>query len=221
MIQFVIFDIDGTLLDSVSLHGRAWQDALAHYGYSVDHEAARREIGKGSDQLLPRYVPREELDRIEEELTEFRAKLFKERYLDRVKPFSDVPELFQRILDDGKKIALASSGNKDEVVKYKKIAGIKGLTHEETSADDAERSKPHPDIFHAALKRLGNPDPSTVLVIGDTPHDIEAARKAGLSTLGVTCGGWTEPELLDAGAVAVYRSPSDLLAKYDDSPLAR
>ena len=219
MIEAVIFDIDGTLLDSVDLHGRAWQDAFAHYGYRVAYEDARRQIGKGGDQLMPLFVPEDELERIKKDLEQYRSDLFKTRYLPRVRPFTDVPELFRRILDDGKKIALASSAKGDELKVYKKLAGVEDLIHEETSSDDAERSKPHPDIFEAALEKLGNPDVSRVIVIGDTPYDIEAARKAGLATIGVTCGGWTEPELKQAGCVAVYRGPADLLAKYDASAL--
>ena len=219
MIEAVIFDIDGTLIDSVDLHARAWQDALAHYGHRVPYEELRRQIGKGGDQLMPVFVPAEELAKIEKELEKFRGDLFKRNYLARVRPFTDVPELFRHIRDDGKRIALASSAKKDELKTYKTLAGIDGLVEEETSSDDADRSKPHPDIFEAALERLGKPDPARVMVVGDTPYDVEAATKAGLRTLGVTCGGWTEAELRKAGAHAVFRSPADLLAKYEESPI--
>jgi len=219
VIEAVIFDIDGTLIDSVDLHARAWQDALAHFGHKVPYEELRRQIGKGGDQLMPAFVPAEELAKIEEDLEKFRGDLFKRTYLSRVKPFTDVPELFQRLRDDGKRVALASSCKQDELKTYKRLAGIDKLVEEETSSDDADRSKPHPDIFQAALERLGKPDPARVLVVGDTPYDIEAATKAGLRTLGVTCGGWTEVELRRAGAFAVFRSPADLLAKYDESPI--
>ena len=102
-----------------------------------------------------------------------------------------------------------------------KIAGIEGLTEAETSSDDADRSKPHPDIFHAALKALGDIDPKRVIVVGDTPYDAEAAGKAGLRTVGVRCGGFPEDALRGAGCIAIYDGPTDLLKNFDASPLAR
>ena len=91
----------------------------------------------------------------------------------------------------------------------------------ESSADDAEKSKPHPDIFDATLEKLGGMNPASVLVVGDTPHDAVAASKARILTVGVLCGGFPEAELLAAGCIAIYRDPTDLLAKYNDSPLAK
>ena len=90
-----------------------------------------------------------------------------------------------------------------------------------TSADDAEKSKPHPDIFHAAMDKLAGIERDEVIVVGDTPWDAEAAGKAGLKTVGVLCGGFTEESLREAGCVAIYHTPSDLLEHYDKSPLAQ
>ncbi len=118
-------------------------------------------------------------------------------------------------------IALASSAKKDELATYKKVARIDDLLLAETSADDAEKSKPNPDIFEAAMQRLGSPDAEQVVVIGDTPHDAEAAGKAGLRTVGLLCGGWPEGPLRQAGCVATFHDPADLLAQYERSPLAR
>jgi phosphoglycolate phosphatase-like HAD superfamily hydrolase len=106
------------------------------------------------------------------------------------------------------------------LAQYKKIANIVDLLDVETSSDDAEKSKPHPDIFCAALAKLDIAQPEQVLVIGDTPYDVEAAAKAGLRTVGLLCGGWSEDELRRAGCVAVYNDPADLLARYSESPLA-
>ena len=122
---------------------------------------------------------------------------------------------------DGKQIALASSAKEDELAKYKQVAQIEDLIDEETSSDDAESSKPDPDIFQAAMKRLGGKSPEQVMVVGDTPYDAEAAAKAGLRTVGLLCGGWSEDELKQAGCIAVYKDPADLLAHYAESPLAR
>ena len=121
---------------------------------------------------------------------------------------------------DGIAIALASSAKAEELQLYKKLTGVGDLIQAETSSDDAERSKPHPDIFVAAMERLDHPDPADVLVVGDTPYDAEAAGKAGLRTIGMLCGGFSEECLRDAGCIAVYRSPADLLARYDQSALA-
>lgn len=214
----VIFDVDGTLLDSVDLHARAWADALRDFGHDVPFEAVRRQIGKGGDHLLPVFLSREEIDRVGANLEQHRGRLFKERYLPLVRPFPAVRELFQRLIADGTQIALASSAKKDELAEYEKIANIADLIDAETSSDDAESSKPDPDIFQAALARL-DVDPALTLVVGDTPYDAEAATKAGLRTIGLLCGGRTEQELRNCGCIEIYRDPVELLARYERSAL--
>ena len=221
MIRAVVFDVDGTLVDSVDLHARAWQKAFAHFGRQIPYEEVRHQIGKGGDQLLPEFFSQEELDRFGEELEKYRSELFKRDYLPRVTGFPQVRELFERVLADGKRIALASSAKKDELGVYKKIAGIEDLVEDETSADDAEKSKPHPDIFEAALEKLDGVRPQEVIVVGDTPYDAQAAGKAGLTTVGLLCGGFPEAELRAAGCVVIYRDPADLLARYEESPLGK
>jgi HAD superfamily hydrolase (TIGR01549 family) len=220
VIKAVVFDIDGTLVDSVDLHARAWQEALAHFGKQVPFEKVRYQIGKGGDQLMPIFLSKEELAKFGEELEEYRGELFKREYLPRVKPFPKVRELFERVIADGKRIALASSAKKEELAEYKRIAHIEDLIDEETSSDDAEKSKPHPDIFEAALAQLGGPNVEEVVVVGDTPYDAEAAGKAGLKTLGFLCGGFPEEDLRAAGCIRIYRDAADLLAHYEESPLA-
>lgn len=220
MLKAVIFDIDGTLIDSVDLHARAWQEALAHFGKQVEFERVRYQIGKGGDQLMPVFLSEDELERFGEELEKYRGELFKREYLSRVKGFPRVRELFERIEREGLRIALASSAKGDELKTYKKLARIEDLVEEETSSDDAEKSKPHPDIFEAALERLGDVKPSEAIVVGDTPYDAEAAGKAGLKTVGLLCGGFPEEDLRAAGCVRIYQDPADLLAHFDSSPLA-
>jgi len=219
MIEAVIFDIDGTLIDSVDLHARAWQEALRRFGHEFPFERVRHEIGKGGDQLMPTLLPADVVERRGEAIEKYRSELFKREYLSQVKPFPGVRELFERIKADGKKIALASSAKGDELAAYKKIADIEGLDDVETSSDDAEKSKPHPDIFQAAVEKLGLESSEDVVVIGDTPHDAEAATKANLRIIGVLCGGFSEDELRGAGCFAVYRDPADLLAGYSESPM--
>jgi HAD superfamily hydrolase (TIGR01549 family) len=215
MLQAVIFDVDGTLVDSVDLHAEAWRVAFEKFGKNFPFHEVRRQIGKGSDQLLPVFLSKPELDRFSEDLDQYRGELFKKEYLPHVRAFARVRELFERIKKDGKQIVLASSAKADELDVYKKIARIDDLIEGETSSDDADRSKPYPDIFQAALARLKDVAPENVVVIGDTPYDAQAASKANLTTIGLLCGGWTEEELRRAGCMAIYRDAEDLLLHYD------
>ena len=219
MIEAVIFDVDGTLVDSVNLHAKAWQVAFEKFDKEVSFEAIRRQIGKGADQLLPVFFSADELRHVRRELEEYRSELFRAEYLPQIKPFAKVRELFERIRRDGLKIALASSAKEDELHEYKKIAQIDDLIEADTSSADVGRSKPHPDIFEAAVKKLGGIDLDKIVVVGDTPHDAEAAANANMRMIGLLSGGWTEERLRQAGCIEVYRHPADLLARYDHSVL--
>jgi len=219
----VIFDVDGTLIDSVDLHATAWQRAFARFGHRIPFERIRAQIGKGGDQLLPVFLERDEIARIGDALEAYRSRLWKRSFMPHVVAFPRVRALFARLHADGVAIALASSAKEDELAFYEQVAGIGDLVQHATSADDASRSKPNPDIFEAALARLGRVarDRDRVLVVGDTPWDVEAAARAGLRTIGMLCGGFAPEDLASAGAIDVYWDPADLLASYDASPLAR
>lgn len=217
MIRAVIFDIDGTLVDSVDLHAQAWKEAFKHFGKDIPYQQVRHQIGKGGDQLMPVFFSQEELEEFGAEMEKYRGELYKRDYLPRVRAFPQVRELFQRIKADGKRIALASSAKKDELATYKKVAQIEDLVEEQTSADDAEKSKPHPDIFQAALDQLGDIAANEAIVIGDTPYDAQAAGKLKLRTLGVLCGGFPQAELDAAGCIAVYHDPADILKRYEET----
>lgn len=219
MVKAAIFDIDGTLVDSVDLHAQAWKEAFKNFGKDIPYQQIRHQIGKGGDQLMPVFFTRDELEEVGDRMEKFRGELFKREFMSRVRPFPRVRELFQRIQSDGKRIALASSAKAEELKFYKKITDIEDLVEEEASSDDAEKSKPHPDIFRAALDKLGL-EASEVIAIGDTPYDAEAAGKLKIKTIGVLCGGFPEAELRSAGGIAIYLDPADLLARYDASPLA-
>jgi HAD superfamily hydrolase (TIGR01509 family) len=221
MIKAVIFDVDGTLIDTVDLHAQAWVDALKHFGVDVPLEDMRVQIGKGGDQILHGLIPPDMLESRGEEIQQHRAMLFERDFLRQAKPFPGVRELFQRIKASGQRAVLGSSGKANEVARYKEIAGVADLIDDATSSDDAERSKPFPDIFQAALAKLDGIGSDEAMVVGDTPYDAEAARKAGLRSIGVLSGGFPEEALRSAGCIAVYTGPADLLQRYDDSPLAR
>ncbi len=218
MPQAAIFDIDGTLVDSVDLHASAWQEALMKFGHDVSFEQARSQIGKGGDKLIPVFLSEAEQAEHGEDMEEWRGKLFKSKYLPMVRPFSAVPELLRRVHDAGMKVAAASSAKQAELEIYLEIAGITDLVDEATCSEDAEQSKPAPDIFHVALHKLGI-DPSQAVAVGDTPYDAQAAGKAGIPTIGMLCGGFTEAELRKGGCVAVYPGPGALLACFSASPL--
>ncbi len=135
-----------------------------------------------------------------------------------VRPFSAVPELLRRVRDAGLKVAAASSAKKDELEVYLELIGIAGLVDVSTTSEDAERSKPAPDIFQVALKKL-RLDGGDAVAIGDTPYDAQAAGKAGIATIGMLSGGFTEDDLRKGGCIAVYPGPGALLACFDASPL--
>ncbi|MFL4991993.1 MAG: HAD family hydrolase [Microvirga sp.] len=220
MIKAVIFDIDGTLIDSVDLHAKAWVEALKHFGHEIAFQDLRSQIGKGGDQILHGLLPPEVIEQRGEEIKDFRADLFRRRYMPQVRAFPGVRELFERIRAVGQRAVLASSGNADEVEQYKEIANIADLIDSDTSSDDAERSKPFPDIFQAALAKLQGLSCDEAVVVGDTPYDAEAARRAQIKSIGVLSGGFTGQALRDAGCIAIYHGPEDLLHRYDNSPLA-
>jgi HAD superfamily hydrolase (TIGR01509 family) len=208
-------------VDSVDLHAQAWKEILKEYGKEIPYQQVRSQIGKGGDQLLPVFFSHEELEEFGKEMEERRGKLFKREFLPRVKPFPEVRELFLRLKADGKRIALGSSAKDEELEALKKIARIEDLLEAETSAEDAEESKPEPDVFLAALDKLGDLAPEEVIVVGDTPYDATAARKAKLRTLGVLCGGFSEADLDAAGCIGIYQDPADLLARYDETIIAQ
>jgi HAD superfamily hydrolase (TIGR01549 family) len=220
--EALLFDVDGTLVDSVDLHARAWQEAFEHFGKRIPFDAIRAQIGKGGDQLMKEFLKPEELKRRGKEIDTYRTGLYKRKYLKSVRGFPRVRELFQELLRRKLRVALTSSAKRDELSKYKKICEIDDLVQIETTGDDAERSKPHPDILDVALERLG---PGTakdrVYVIGDSPWDALAGTRLGVRTIGVLCGGFPEAQLMKAGCVAIYRDPADLLARLEESPIVR
>ena len=220
MIRAVIFDLDGTLVDSNELHVLAWQETFRHFGKEIPLERLREQVGKGGDQYLPEFLTEKEMREFGEQADKYRGEIFKKKYLAQVRPFPKVRELFERVRGDGKKIALASSGKDSEVNHYEKLIGIDGLSDSVTSADQVAHSKPRSDVFLAALRTLDSLPPEEAVAIGDTPYDVQAAKKIDLPIIGFLCGGFSEDVLRDEGAIAIFRDPADLLDRYYQSPLA-
>jgi HAD superfamily hydrolase (TIGR01549 family) len=217
-LRTVLLDIDGTLIDSNDAHARAWVDAFAEHGITVTYESVRRAIGMGGDKLMPIVAGLEEESPKGKLIARRRAEIFQQVWLPQLLPFSRTRELVERLGDDGFTLAVATSATEEEVRPLLRIAGVSDLIPTRTSSDDAEKSKPDPDIVKAALERTGC-SPDVTVMIGDTPYDVEAALRAGIRIVTFECGGWGRAEL--RGASEVYRDASDLLDKYDESVFFR
>ena len=214
----ILFDVDGTLVDTNDLHASAWRDTFRHFGIEVPLEEIRAQIGKGGDNLVPSLLPSvSEAQRAEME--EYRSPLFRQNYLPRTVPFPGVRALFERLAGDGVKIVLASSSHAAEVAFHLALVGCEDLVEATTTKDDVERSKPCPDIFEAALAEVAPLTADEVMVVGDSPWDVKAAAKLGISVIGFRSGGFPDEALLEARACALYDGPRHLLAEYERSPL--
>jgi len=220
MAKWLLSDIDGTLVDSNTLHAEAWRRAFEEFGIQVGMDEIWRQIGKGGDQLIPEFVPYFDRKKIEEPLKALRKSLFHKEYMPRVVAFEKSQELLKRVKSSGKKIGLATSSEEEDVATYKRIVGMEDLVEKTSSQADAAASKPDPDIFVAALRKAGI-EANQAIVLGDTPYDAEAAGKLGIRVIGLTCGGWKRDDLKDAGCSEVYKSPADLLANFNSSLLAK
>ena len=219
MIRAALFDLDGTLIDTVDLHAAAWQQAFERFGKEVSYEEVRSQIGKGGDQLIPTFLSPEENERFGAELEEYRSALYSREYLPLATAFPGARELVEQVRRAGMVVAIASSCKKAELDHNLRLVGIEELVSAALTGDDIEESKPHPDVFEAALDRVGVA-PYQSLAIGDSPYDAIAAARAGVRTIGVLCGGFPRETLLDAGCIALYDGPADLLASFDTSPLS-
>ncbi|HEY9137495.1 MAG TPA: HAD family hydrolase [Terriglobus sp.] len=219
-LKAVLLDIDGTLIDSNSFHAESWVRTLNHFGFTATFEAVVKQIGKGGEYLLPVFVPQDSLKTMEKAINAYRKRLFHREYIDRIVPFADARRLLEQMHTRGLRIAVATSSEKDDLEAFKTLLKIHDLVEEDVTADDADRPKPEPDIFQAALKTLGV-DAADALALGDTPWDVEAARKAGVRTVVVQSGGWSKEELEKAGAIAVYVDVADIVRNFDASPFAK
>ncbi len=215
----VIFDIDGTLVNSNDAHASAWIDALKEFGFlEVTFDSVRKMIGMGGDKILPDATGLSEEDERGKKLLDRRKQIFMESYLPTLRPFPSSRALVQRIKQEGMLAVVASSANKKELTPLLRVAMVDDLMDAITSSDDAEDSKPDPDIVQAAVAKT-NLAAAQLIMIGDTPYDIEAANGAGVPIIAVRCGGWDDRDL--KGAVAVYDDPADILQNFDTSHLAR
>jgi HAD superfamily hydrolase (TIGR01509 family) len=216
-VRAAVLDIDGTLIDSNDAHAQAWVDVGKEMGYDIDFAHVRSLIGKGGDKVLPEITGLKDESDEAEKLKKRRGEIFQQRYLPKLKPFPRARELLERFQAEGLTLVVATSASKDDMGKLLEKAGVKDLIEEKTSQSDVEASKPDPDVIEAAVEKAGC-KPAEAVMLGDTPYDVEASRRAGVPCVALRCGGWGDEDLSDA--VAIYDDPADLLANYDRSPFA-
>ncbi len=216
MTRAVLFDVDGTLIDSNDQHARAWVAALAEHGHEVPFERVRPLIGMGGDKVLPELVPGLEEDSPEgKAIGESRKRIFKERELDTIPPTRGARALLEAVRAQGVRVVVATSAKKSELDGLLARGDLGPLVDVAATGDDATDSKPDPDIVGAALKK-GGITASDAVMVGDTQYDIEAAHRAGVECVALRCGGNDPATLREADAV--YADPSELIAGLDRPP---
>jgi phosphoglycolate phosphatase-like HAD superfamily hydrolase len=211
----VLLDIDGTLVDSNGAHAAAWSDAFAAHGRHHPPEQIRPLVGKGGDKLLRELASLDDESGEGKEISEARTEIFRSRYLPTLMPTPGAAEFVEWLIRSPLTVIVATSAKQDEVKGLLTVCGGQALLKDATTSDDAERSKPDPDILTAALKKCGSP-PDRAIMIGDTPYDIEAASRTGIATIAFRSGGWHDAKL--RGAIAIFDDPRELLARLGESP---
>ncbi len=208
----VVLDVDGTLVDSVYQHTLAWSRAFQLAGHSVETWRIHRHIGMGGDKLVAAVAG----EAVEETSGDRIREVWEQEYdaiIGDVGLLDDARELLVALRDRDLRIGLASSSIPKHAEYAFTLLDAKRIADLTTTSEDAEESKPDEELVAVALKRLGT---TNAVLIGDAVWDVEAASRAGLPTIGLRSGGYGRQELLDAGAVAVYEGPGDLLAHLDD-----
>lgn len=210
----LVLDVDGTLLDTVYLHVIAWWEAFRDGGYEVSCFDIHRTIGRGSADLVETL-----LGHPDEAVVEGHARNW-EPLRRQCIPFHDVPALIREVEGRGVKVVYCTSGSPEDVGDFRDKIGCDDVISGVVNSGDVEQSKPAPDIVEAALAEVGVA-PEDAVMVGDTVYDVRAAAAAGVECIALMCGGIGERELQEAGAVAVYGNPSDLLQDLESSPLGR
>ena len=216
-IRGVLCDIDGTLIDSNDAHAQAFVQAFKEIGLNVPFEKIRPLIGKGGDKLIPEVSGIAKDTDPFKELSERRKQIYLQEYVPHLKATPGAREFLERLHTENIKVVMATSGEDDVEAALKQV-GLQEFFEVESSSKDAPQSKPDPDIVQAALKRA-DLQPNEAIMLGDTPYDLEAANKAGLPAIALLTGGWKREDF--SQAAAIYESPADLLAHFEQSPLRK
>ena len=218
MTDAVIFDVDGTLVDTNYLHAVTWWEAFRQHGHAVDMAAVHRAIGMGSDKLLDHLLP-DDRDRDGDDEMRAAHRTLYALYWTRLRAFDGAAGLLRACAARGLKVVLASSADGEEMKVLLAALDADDAIMAVTSSADAEQSKPAPDIVQVALERA-DVRAEQAIFVGDTVWDVRACRRAGLPCVAVLSGGVGADELRAAGAIAIYDGTADLLARFDDSPVA-
>jgi HAD superfamily hydrolase (TIGR01509 family) len=218
-IKAVLIDVDGTLVDTTYLHTVAWWQALIEYGHTVPMSTVHRTIGMGADMILDHLLGPDHDKTDDEAITDAHSALAAVHW-STLRPTNGAAELLQGCKARGLIVVLASSAQERELAALRAAIDADDAVTGTTSADDAPRSKPAPDIVGAALAGAGA-RPEEAVFIGDAVWDAYAAAKAGVACIGVTCGGTSGAELIEAGMAEVYEDPADLVAQLDRSLIGR
>jgi HAD superfamily hydrolase (TIGR01549 family) len=210
-----ILDIDGTLVDSNYQHTLAWYRALRQHGHVAPMWRIHRHIGMGGDQLVSSLCGEEVEEREGDDIRAAEKALYMSM-IEEVEPLEGARDLLLDLKRLDRRVVLASSAKPDEIEHYLDLLDARGLADAWTSSGDVEATKPAPDLVEAAIERIGG---GPAVMVGDSTWDCEAAKRAGVETLAVLTGGFSEQELTDAGASAVFRSIEDLRTRLSDTPL--
>ncbi|MEU4774260.1 HAD family hydrolase [Micromonospora sp. NPDC023644] len=213
----VLFDVDGTLVDTTYLHTVSWWEALRQTDRPVPMATIHRAIGMGSDKLLDHLLGPERDRSADQQLRDAHDTLFAE-YWERLVPLPRAADLLRACAERGLRVVLATSAAEHEVAALRRALAADDVVHTVTCSADARESKPAPDILIAALEQSGLAA-ERVVFVGDSVWDVAAAGELDIPCVGLTCGGTSRGELAGAGAVAVYEDPAALLATLDDSPV--
>ena len=215
-VEAALLDVDGTLIDSNYQHALAWFRAFREHGFVLPVWRIHRAIGMGGDQLVPALLGKDVDEKQGDEIRDTRGPIYKE-LMPEVQPLEGAHELIADLKERGLTIVFASSSPADDLDHYLELLDARDLADAWTTEEDVDATKPAPDLVRAALEKAGT---DSAAMIGDTRWDVEAAAKAGIETVCLMTGGWSEQELRDAGAVAVFESVDDLRQRLAETPLA-
>lgn len=211
-LKAVLFDVDGTLVDTNYLHTVAWWEAFAQAGHDVPMAPIHRAIGMGSDKMLDSLLPDDRDKDADEDIRTSHSALYSV-YWSRLRPLPGARRLLQACHDQGLRVVLASSADPDELEVLRAVLDVDQAIDAATSAGDVGASKPAPDLVQVALDHA-DADPAETVFIGDSVWDVRAAESAGVPCVGLLSGGSSRGELTEAGAAAVYEGPADLLEQF-------
>ena len=218
IVEAVLLDVDGTLLDSNDAHAQAWSDAFREAGLEIGSETVRPLIGMGSDKLLPKLTGIDAESERAKLLIDRRKEIFAKTYLPVVRPFPKARDLLERMRADGLRLVVATSASEDELRGLLAALGAEWIIDDATNSSEVERSKPDPDIVRAAIDKAGV-SPERCVMLGDTPYDVEAATRSRVRVVGLRCGGWGDDDL--RGAAEIHDDPAGLLSRYEESLIGR